>query len=124
MKMTLPAMVRRSTWGRAGVMLLGLLAVAPACGELDRGQAVKPEVVKEALTTCSATSVSVVDLHADFRDIWKGLEAPQTGKEATPNLSVGIDFSATVVPAQVTGQFLPQPAGGACGAAVPTVVGG
>lgn len=68
--------------------------------------------------TCVDTTLRVVDLHADFRDIWRGSETPETGKQADPDALVGVDFSATVDPARVAPRFVPVANDGRCGGTV------
>jgi choice-of-anchor A domain-containing protein len=62
----------------------------------------------------------VVDLRADFRDIWSGRETAATGKQTDPDATVAMDFNATVQPALVAGQFTPIQTGGACGGPINT----
>jgi choice-of-anchor A domain-containing protein len=73
-------------------------------------------------SACANHAVHVSDLHADFREIWKGLEAPATGKQATPNASVSLEFSAAVQPASVSGSFVPAVTDGSCGSTIPTAL--
>lgn len=37
---------------------------------------------------CTSNDIQIVDLHADFRDIWAGRETAETGKQADPNVPV------------------------------------
>jgi choice-of-anchor A domain-containing protein len=76
----------------------------------------------EALVTCTAHGLRVVDLHADFRDIWAGRESAEAGKQAEPLAPVVVDFSATVVPSQVIAEFVPVVTDGSCGTAVPATI--
>jgi choice-of-anchor A domain-containing protein len=113
----------RSTQGT--FLLLGAIALGLSSSGCDRGADTSggdetglTEVRSELAASCTSSTVKVVDLHADFRDIWKGTETAATGKQADPTVKVGIDFNTTVVPAQVTAQFVPVNTDGSCG---PTV---
>jgi len=67
---------------------------------------------------CRSNDVQIVDLHADFRDIWAGRETAETGKQAEPDAPVVVDFSTTVDPARLAAQFIPVDNKRPCGSAV------
>jgi choice-of-anchor A domain-containing protein len=67
---------------------------------------------------CTSNDIQIVDLHADFRDIWAGRETPETGKQADPNVPVIVEFSTTVDPARVAAQFVPVVNDRKCGSAI------
>lgn len=61
-----------------------------------------------ALVLCSCQrTVQVSDLHADFREIWKGYENSETGKEVRPDARVTIEFSAKPKTGLVVGSYHP-----------------
>ena len=76
-----------------------------------------------SLASCASSTVKVVDLHADFSDIWKGRETADTRKQTDPRPSVGVDFNTTVVPTQVTASFVPVTTDGGGGPIVPRDAG-
>ena len=108
--------------------LPGSIAIAIAmasCGVGDQAEDLAQESsAATAGPTCSGSAVRVLDLRGDLREIWKGLETADAGKQADPNLTVGIDFNATVRPSQVAGHFLPDSSDGKCGTAVAATVTG
>ena len=60
------------------------------------------------LGTCSCRrTVEISDLHADFRDIWKGYETPETGKEVRPEAKVTLEFSAKPKAELSVGSYYP-----------------
>ncbi|HTQ07108.1 MAG TPA: choice-of-anchor A family protein, partial [Polyangiaceae bacterium] len=73
----------------------------------------------DALTSsCTAQTIGVADIHADFRDIWAGRETSATGKQAEPNEPVTLDFNTTVDPTRVAAQFTPVATDGSCGGTI------
>jgi choice-of-anchor A domain-containing protein len=116
--------VRFAIWGRFRNVITAAavpsMALMLSCGQPAR-ESVDQEVETEqsAVTAaCGSSSVKVVDLHADFRDIWKGTETTDTGKQADPNLKVGVDFNTTVQPPLVKAQFVPVGNDAHCGGTV------
>ena len=107
---------------QGAVLLVGAIALALSGWSCTGGGEGADESattqVRSELGTCTSSTVKVVDLQADFRDIWKGRETADTGKQSDPTLKVGVAFNTTVVPAQVTAQFVPVKTDGTCG---PTV---
>ncbi len=81
------------------------------------------ETRSDLTAACTSSSITVLDLQADFRDIWKGTETPDTGKQTDPIPTVGVDFSSTVQPSQVAAQFVPVNTDGTCGPTVPASSG-
>jgi hypothetical protein len=93
----------RLTLASSGLLLA---AIAGACSSpSEHGESTEQSA--SALVTCTAHDIRVVDLHADFRDIWAGRETVETGKQSDPLAPVVADFGATVVPAQVSAVFVP-----------------
>jgi choice-of-anchor A domain-containing protein len=64
----------------------------------------------------------VVDVHADFRDIWAGRETVEAGKQSDSLPIVVLDFSARIRASLVDASFVPVDGSGACGAAVQALV--
>lgn len=71
---------------------------------------------------CSSSEiVRVVDLRADFRDIWKGREQPETGKETSPEGRVSIEFSVPLKADLRVGDYIPVSADARCKGTIPAV---
>lgn len=108
-------------------VLLGLLAAA-GLGACSSQSSPPPEVTAQseaALTSaCSARTVRVGDVHADFRDIWAGRETSDTGKQGEPDEKVVLDFNTTIDPTRVTAQFMPVASDGSCGGSIGATVTG
>jgi len=104
---------------------MSLLVAVTALGcNSSRTSETPAEAVESALTAvaCTSHAIQVTDLHADFRDIWKHLEVPETGKQASPNASVVLDFNTAVQASSVSGSFTPLVTDGSCGGVIPTAL--
>jgi hypothetical protein len=55
--------------------------------------------------TCRNRTLELVDLQADFRDIWAGREEAQTGKHTEPFPVVTLEFNEPVVPSRLVARF-------------------
>lgn len=107
-------------------IIAAVTAIALGCASHDGSEGQPRESVgtaTSALTaTCSAHTVQIVDLRADFRDIWAGRETAASGKQADPDLRASLDFNTTVDPTRLGAQFVPSTlVGGAACAAATTV---
>jgi choice-of-anchor A domain-containing protein len=107
-----------------------LLGVALAGCASDDGQGEDSAQVAAALGSagaagsCKSSSLGVLDIHGDPREIWKGLEQVDSGKQADPKLVVTLDFSASTQASSLVTSFVPTAQDGSCGAAVPAAVAG
>jgi len=71
---------------------------------------------------CSSPEVvRVLDLHADFRDIWQGREQPETGKETSPDAKVRVQFNVPLKSDLAVGEYIPVSADAVCKRTVPAV---
>jgi hypothetical protein len=103
---------------KIGVLGLGF-ALSCGCSSADESAATRTQSTL-APGACANHGLQVTDIHADFRDIWKGLEVPATGKQASSNASVLLTFSASVQPASMVGSFSPVITDGSCGKPIPS----
>jgi len=108
------------------LVLICVVAWLVGCGSSEKPQGDLAASSHQALATdaCGSHSLQVTDLHADFREIWKGLEDPTSGKQASPYASVTLDLSAPVQSAALSGSFEPVITDGSCGSSVPTTLAG
>src|SRR6478736_4239222 len=102
------------------IALLGL-ALSCGCSPTNEPATTRVQLALEP-GECANQSLRLTDLHADFRDIWKGLEVAETGKQANPNGSVVLNFSAVVQPASVVGNYTPIVTDGTCGNPISTAL--
>ena len=72
---------------------------------------------------CANHNVQVLDVRADFRDIWAGRETAATGKQADPRGQAAVDFSTTVQASFVNATFTPVDTSGKCGGVVAATPG-
>jgi choice-of-anchor A domain-containing protein len=120
-----------NSWGPSPPLTRSLLAIVILVGAAVIGCASEPghgettDRASEALssggtagTSCKSTTLAIVDLHGDPREIWQGLEQPDTGKQADPNLSVTLDFNASVQASSLVTSFVPVAQDGSCGGAI------
>ena len=74
--------------------IVGAVALASCGGARPLPGAEADESIVSDLSSpaCASHGVQIVDLQADFRDIWAGLETPQTGKQSDPAGPVVVDW--------------------------------
>jgi hypothetical protein len=81
---------------------------SPAC---DRGRNdAKPP---DASSTCADPSLEILDVQADFRDIWAGRETIDTGKRTSRNPRIVLRFGHEVPPNGITASLIGSVGGGA-----------
>lgn len=78
-------------------------AASPSASEL--GKPYTPRFL-----SCSTSTTTVLDVDAEFKDIWAGRETPWQGKRTSQTPKVGLRFSGPVNPTMVNASFFPTDA--------------
>lgn len=93
----------------SGPVSLDNLRLAPSSEDYDDAPQGHASFVLPgpASDVCSANPLTLVDIQADFRDIWRGFESPDTGKQQDPRASIGLVFDHPI-PSESVNAYIRQ----------------